>query len=253
MNNRGRARNFLMGLFAAIFGLSVISIVMFMMYTENEARIHNARLDGQAAYMLADELRQSSDDLTRMARQYAATGDQRYKAYFDEILNIRNGTAPRPFRYEGVYWDLVADTGQPPRPGEPAASLRSLVVDAGYTGAEMVLFQEAQDNSNALAELEAEAMRSVAASDLPRAIDLLNNAEYNRLKADVMRPIDSLLTTIDVRYAQEVSDGTDTRYRLIAVVMVSIAVTALLGVAGLVWWFMAFRRSGEAGGRTTTG
>ena len=46
--------------------------------------------------MLADELLQSSDDLTRMARSYVITGDIKYKRYFGEIYDIREGKQPRP-------------------------------------------------------------------------------------------------------------------------------------------------------------
>ena len=42
-----------------------------------------------------------------MARMYVVTGEPRYATWFEEILAIRNGTAPRPERYDLVYWDLV--------------------------------------------------------------------------------------------------------------------------------------------------
>src|SRR6185295_17263777 len=64
-----------------------------------------------ASYLLADELRQSSDDLTRMARTYVTTGDAKFERMYWEILAIRNGEAPRPRHYERIYWDLVA--GEP--------------------------------------------------------------------------------------------------------------------------------------------
>ena len=53
----------------------------------------------EAAFRFAEELRQSSDDLIRMARAYAATGDGRYLEYFREIVEIRNGGAARPRDY----------------------------------------------------------------------------------------------------------------------------------------------------------
>ena len=48
------------------------------------------------SYLLADELRQSSDDLTRLMRTYALTGDEKYKDYFFTVLDIRNGKKTRP-------------------------------------------------------------------------------------------------------------------------------------------------------------
>ena len=240
MDNRNR--NILFGLFAAVFALSVAAAVVFLMITENEAGIHDSERERLATYMLADELRQSSDDLTRMARLYAATGDARYKDYFETILDIRNGVAPRPERYGGIYWDLVVDTGQKPRGDDKRASLMDLATTSGYTGAETALFVEAEDNSDALAELEEEAMAAVAAGDLARANDLLNNAEYNRRKADVMEPIDRLLMSLDVRHDQAVNDGESTRYTLTPILMAALGLTALLSVGAIVWMAVSFRR-----------
>ena len=241
MDNRNR--NILFGLFAAVFALAVAGVVVFLMIGSNEASSRYSASERLETYMLADELRQSSDDLTRMARQYAATGDARYKGYFETILDIRNGAAPRPERYGGVYWDLVADTGQPPREAGESVSLLDLATASGYTGAETALFLEAEDNSDALAELEEEAMAAVAAGDLARATDLLNNAEYNRRKAEVMRPIDRLLVSLDDKYSRAADDGASARGALIPIMLAALGLTALVSVGAIAWTAMAFRRS----------
>ena len=46
------------------------------------------------SYQLAEELRKSSDDLTRLARLYTQTGDPRFEGYFQDELDIRNGVIP---------------------------------------------------------------------------------------------------------------------------------------------------------------
>ena len=242
MDNRNR--NIFFALFAAVLALSIIAAAVFLMITENEAAIHDAETSRFASYALADELRQSSDDLTRMARQYAATGDARYKGYFDAILDIRNGNAPRPERYGGVYWDLVADSGQPPRGAEASVSLIDMAAGLGYTSAETALFRAAMDNSNALAELEEEAMAAAASGDFARAGELLNNSEYNRRKAAVMKPIDDLLVALDERHTEEADDGASTRYALIPILLGALGLAALAGIGGIVWTFMAARRGG---------
>ena len=58
------------------------------------------------SYAVADELRQSSDDLTRMVRTYVVTKDPRFEKMYWDILDIRNGKKARPMRYESIYWDL---------------------------------------------------------------------------------------------------------------------------------------------------
>ena len=239
MDNRNR--NIILALFAAVVALSVVAAVVFLMTTENEAQIHNAETGRFASRALADELRQSSDDLTRMARQYAATGDERYKGYFDAILAIRNGTAPRPERYGDVYWDLVVDSGQPPRGAEEAAALIDLAA-ASASAQDAALFREALANSDALAELEEAAMAAAASGDLARAGELLNNAEYNRRKAEVTAPIDRLLVSLDASRDQAVADGESTRYTLIPVLLGALGLAALAGIGGIAWTLMAFRR-----------
>jgi len=59
------------------------------------------------SYLLADELRQSSDDLTRLGRTYVVTADPEYERQYMQILDIRNGKA-RPQDYHRIYWDFVA-------------------------------------------------------------------------------------------------------------------------------------------------
>ena len=66
-----------------------------------------AELQKYYSYQLADELRQSSDDLTRMARTYAVTGNEKYQKFFNRILTIRNGETPRPLDYNDIFWALV--------------------------------------------------------------------------------------------------------------------------------------------------
>ena len=44
--------------------------------------------------LLAYELFQSSEDLTRMARSYVSTGNPTYEENYYAILDIRNGTRP---------------------------------------------------------------------------------------------------------------------------------------------------------------
>ena len=70
---------------------------------------------------LADSLRKSSDDLTNMVRLYVTTGQPRYRRYYDELLAIRSGYAPRPRQYDAAFWDRVLSGGKARRDLRPAA------------------------------------------------------------------------------------------------------------------------------------
>ncbi|MCY3946337.1 MAG: hypothetical protein OXF44_08650 [Anaerolineaceae bacterium] len=156
----------------------------------------------QSALYLADGLRRTSDDLTRMARLYAITGDPDYRKWFDEILDIRNGLAPRPDRYFDVpYWDLVLVSREHSgEEGEPVA-IRTLVQEAGLYEAEIAELERAEDESNALAVIENEIMDVIAgqveAGDGEYALEgealaaalRLYGPEYHAAKARVMEPL----------------------------------------------------------------
>ena len=81
---------------AALAALAVAAFAVVALMVRNEDRIADAQNRRFLSYQLADELRQSSDDLTRMARTYVVTGDPVYEEYFQRILGIRDGSVPRP-------------------------------------------------------------------------------------------------------------------------------------------------------------
>ena len=72
----------LLALLFALFGsLGAVVRTRGRITKSEERRLRSVRL--------ADELRQSSDDLTRMARLYVTTGEEHYKTWFHEILAIQ--------------------------------------------------------------------------------------------------------------------------------------------------------------------
>lgn len=200
--------------------LAAVSLGAFVMRDASDRAAAEARELLHRSYLLADELRQSSDDLTRMARTYAATGDPRYEAHFREILAIRNGHAPRPLDYRNVYWDLVTATGERPRGiGEPVA-LRALMLQAGFTDEEFALLNQSEDESNFLVQLETQAMNAVAGRfddgsgayalrgepDRELAVALLHGDEYHEEKGRIMRPLERLFVELDERIGAEIDE-----------------------------------------------
>ena len=89
---------------AALF---VALAVAFVLYVHSEKQIDRAHDLRHQSFLLADELRQSSDDLTRMARSYVVTGNPVYQKYYQDILDIREGRQPRPQEYQSIYLSLI--------------------------------------------------------------------------------------------------------------------------------------------------
>ena len=120
MNERESSNAPLIAIGAAVLALVV---ALFGLLQANQA-VRDAYRNRYASFLLADELRQSSDDLTRLARTYVATGDAKWERQYVEILDIRNGKLPRPQHYERIYWDFRA-ADQTPAGGTEAAAPRN--------------------------------------------------------------------------------------------------------------------------------
>ena len=111
--------------------LVLLGSVVWMMNTlERLDHAEQVRFD---SYLLADELRQSSDDLTRLARTYVLTGDAKYEQQYWDILAIRNGEKPRPQQYNRIYWDFVAADGKKPRGDGDIIALLKMMERLGFT------------------------------------------------------------------------------------------------------------------------
>ncbi|MEE8485949.1 MAG: ATP-binding protein [Acidimicrobiia bacterium] len=198
-----------------LIGLFVILGLLVM----TQGDIREAEERRSTSVRLAMDLRHSSDDLTRMARLYVSTGESRYRDYFNEIAAIRDGSAPRPDRYDLVYWDLVGpDDVRPRGAGEPRA-LEELMAEAGITAQEFGKLRDAENRSNALTLIENVAMDAVVgrfddgtgqsyvegAPDLEMARELMFGDDYMAHKAAIMEPINEFLEMLDQRTTSEVA------------------------------------------------
>jgi methyl-accepting chemotaxis protein len=175
------------------------------------------------SYLLADELRQSSDDLTRLARTYVVTADPAYEKQYFDILAIRNGKQARPQHYERIYWDFVAAGIVKPSPDGTTIALQELMKKAGFSDAEFAKLAEAQANSNDLVKTETVAMNAVkglyedgqggfskkGSPDAEMARNLMHDSDYHKNKAKIMKPINDFLEMLDARTSATVAKAAE--------------------------------------------
>jgi methyl-accepting chemotaxis protein WspA len=145
------------------------------------------------SYLVADELRQSSEDLTKLARNYVVTSDPRYEKSYEEVLNIRDGKQPR---VDGR-----------------AISLRKLMEELGFTTAELDKLTTAEAESNALVKIEQVAMNAVKGifddgsghftkqgePDLALARRIMFDDNYYQHQTAIMKLIEEFSTLLDKR------------------------------------------------------
>ena len=183
----------------------------FGAYVNSEKEIDRANNQRHLSLQLADHLRQSSDDLTRMARTYVVTGDLRYKRYYQEILDIRDGVKPYPEGYFNAYWDLVlADMPLLQTGGGQTVALLDLMRRAGFSAAEMQKVTEAKANSDRLTAIEFAAIKLVegdgptAAANRDKALMMMHDSSYHHAKAAIMKPLNEYFELTDTRTAAAV-------------------------------------------------
>jgi methyl-accepting chemotaxis protein len=147
------------------------------------------------SHRLAEELRMSSEELTRLARTYCVTGAAEHEEAYWHLLAVRNGTAPRP-------------------DGRTVA-LRRLMEEQGFTADEFAELARAEDESNALVTTETIAMNAVKGRfadssggytkrgppDRDLAVRIMHDATYHADKQRIMEPIARFERALDARTA----------------------------------------------------
>ncbi|WP_246810704.1 methyl-accepting chemotaxis protein [Ensifer sp. ENS09] len=231
---------------ASVTGMTMAGLVASLWgYAGAAADVTRAYDQKYRSYMLADNFRQSSDDLTRLVRTYAETGDPSFKDQYNAVVEIRNGTRPRPEDYHRIYWDFVAGGDAKPRPDGAAVSMQDLMKQAGFTKEEFALLDEAGKRSDALIKLETEAMELVdnAATLGPeakgKATKMLNSPDYHRFKAEIMKPVDDFYVKLEHRTQAAVDEANveaSFYWTLITIAMSALAL--MLVIVG----FVTFKR-----------
>ena len=239
-------------LLVTVLAMSLLALATWRQL-QLDRRVTEASYNRYLSYLLADELRQSSDDLTRLARTYVVTADPKWEEQYFAVLAIRNGERPRPAAYHRIYWDFLAADRAPPRPAEARVALRTLMERAGFSAAEFAKLKEAEDQSNGLVYTETVAMNAVkglfedaqgrftvtGAPDLERARALMHDAAYHREKAKIMAPVDDFFGLLEerTRAAMEQAQRQSERWlQLVVGAIVTIMAGLLFGL-----WF-AYRQ-----------
>lgn len=206
LNLNVRKTFFLLILLNAIAAIGLV--LGWMKYSASLTEVEKSHSSRFASYLLADELRQSSDDLTRLVRTYVVTGDTSYKDQYFDVIAIRNGEKARPEQYHRIYWDFVAGGNATPRSGSDKKPLLNLMKKAGFSQAELGKLAEAVSLSDELVNLEVQAMELVegkgkdggpSQEDIARARELVHSRQYHMNKAKIMMPVDEFFVLLDKR------------------------------------------------------
>jgi len=199
----------------ALFLLGVLSVLLF----RNQNALRQSREVRFNSHMLAEELRHSSEDLTKFCRIYIITGDSIWADKYQEVLDVRNGIRPWP---NGDY-----------------ISLRDSMQRLGFSRTEMALLTTAEDRSNALVSTERKAMHAInglfqdedglytlrGRPDSVMARNLMFNQAYLSAKQNIMAPIDSMFSLLYNRTTDKLKVYYERSNRLLSMIIALIALT----------------------------
>ncbi|WP_372367729.1 serine/threonine-protein kinase [Candidatus Uabimicrobium sp. HlEnr_7] len=192
--------------------LTLGTVVMYMFAVEEA--LNDKQKIRHLSYITAQELRQSSDDLTRMARSYVTTKNKKFKALYYKILDVRNGKTPR------------SDGRQ--------ISLRKIMEDLGFTDQEFAKLKESENYSNELVKTEIKAMQALENGQQQQAITMMFDNKYHQNKKTIMRPIDNFFILIDNRTKLSVDTYIWKSFIYLLVVAAIIVILIIISIASYI-------------------
>src|SRR4030042_488267 len=165
-------KKFFLVLYGTFFILLIALGLMSRLLNLNQEDVQRSQETRYQSHRVANELRQSVDDLTRFARTYVVTGDPRYQQQYQDVIAIREGKKPRR--------------------DSQSASLTDLMKKTGFTEEEITEMNEAKNRTNALLKIEEKAFLAMKGQyddgtgrykagkpDQALAIQLLHNDIYH--------------------------------------------------------------------------
>ena len=190
--------------------ISLLIVIIFLLagaiFSQNMASYRNAEQTNDSrirylSYILADEFRQTSMDLTRLCRTYVATGDKKYWDAYWDIVKWRSGDIPRP--------NSVDHSLHPGVRKKQSDIMKNL----NFSTEEFSLLNTANKNSNELIATETQAMESIKAGyivDGPFkplanetvhnfALRLVFNNDYHKEVSSIMTSVDQFFSALDNR------------------------------------------------------
>lgn len=246
--------------FFIFLGILIVSLFSSLMVLQHLSKLQiKSAHNRYQSYLLADELRQSSDDLTKMVRLYVITGDPKYREFFNDILAIRDGGKTLPDHYHQIYWDLVTPDGMHLRPGVEAKSLKQRMIAQGFTLEEFALLERAENESNALAKLEIEAMNAreglydngtgeytVKGTPNPElARRIVFGESYLEQKKKIMAPLQEFFEQVELR-------TTERNQTLNREVLLTITIAIILSILSAVIMVISIYRALSSIAKTTS-
>lgn len=192
------------------------------------------------SHKLAEELRRSSDDLTRMARTYTVTGDARFKNYFETIAAIRDGKEPRPKYYQNIFWDFITSNHDYHSGTGREVSIIALMNELRFSEDELSVLAEAKALSDNLINMEVKAFNAMNGRFIGNdgkysqhgepnpemAREIVHSAAYHKEKSGIMTKVNEFFRLLKLRTLNEViaAEAAQKRAYILAITLAALLI-----------------------------
>ncbi|MFJ3044446.1 methyl-accepting chemotaxis protein [Herbaspirillum chlorophenolicum] len=209
---------------------------------------------------LANELRRTTEDMTKFARAYVTTGDPNDEDRYYMIMDIRNGKRARPKNYDRFNWDLVSARKLQADADTKLMPLTELMKQSGFSAQELAKMQEAIQVADQLSKIDVTAFHAVkgefddgegkftvvGAPNQAMAQELVFDQTYRTLFGKVMGPINDFLRLVDERTQANVFKAQQEYADLGRKIFWLLAASVLLSFSCL--WFAYYTIRSQIGG-----
>ena len=217
--------------FAILAVLNIAAVAALYLSYFNLERYEQKTVEKQEiryrAYQLATIMRQDSQSLTRLARAYASTGDERFEEQFRDVSDIGAGYIPRPKNYHRIYWDFLLLSDIKPTPDGEPFSLLEMMEEEAFHENEIALFERSKFLSDELAEIESSVFQDLRLLKLEYNLESFESADwsdatfskkhadinarlydrkYNHFLVQIAEPINGFYKAVEDRTASEIME-----------------------------------------------
>jgi len=198
--------------------LIMVAFVLALIINSTKTRLTLVQKKQVVLLLMAQEIKEVSDQLTNTARAFVATGDPEYFRQYEEIVAWKNGNIVRP----ATCHHLLS-------PGK-MISQHDLLKQLGCSKSEMELLVKSADLSNALVGVESQAMACIRRNKFVKgtlsmkegetfkdfALRIMYDENYTSSVAEIIKPMNEFFLKLDARMTRSVDRMTKrmTRYTM---------------------------------------
>ena len=236
-------KSWMISLSASFTILIVMSIVLLLNVLENEKNRYHGETRFNQVRQLAHELRLSTDHLTHSIRSFITTNNPVYQSHFKKIRRIRQGTLPRPHKYQEVDWSGIFAGDPFPKFKGKSTPLIELIEKSPLAKGEKVLIRRAYQQGEKLADWEEGVMGQKLR---PMAkLDLMYSKKYRDIRHKLAFYLDQFFYTTKQHHQDKVQGHLEKKGRLVFVLVLTMSLSVVLIFISTLLAFIYLQRRKE--------